>query len=227
REPGSRVQSEDAHPAGPRGGGDHRRPGQASAVDRRMTSRGHTALAALAALRLDWTQGPEDVWRPSLYHVESLHHNAMRLLRDGLAEAAASPGASPIGVVVQGQRGAGKTHLLGWLRAETQGEDGYFFLVSLLDAKGFWESVVVSLLDGLARETVDGWDQLRFFLWRLSAKVGAADAVRRAVTGADPLTRQALDDFVVRLRRLDPRIGRTTQNTARALALLASDDPAL
>lgn len=194
-----------------------------------MNSRGHTdpALAALAALRLDWTQGPEDVWRPSLFHVESLHRNAMRLLRGGLAEAAASTDGSPIGVVVQGQRGAGKTHLLGWLRAETQGEDGYFFLVSLLDAKGFWESVVVSLLDGLARETVDGWNQLRFFLWRLSAKVGAADDVRRAVTGVDPLTRQALDDFVARLRRLDPRIGRTAQNTARALALLASEDFAM
>ena len=57
---------------------------------------------------------------------------------------------------MQGQRGTGKTHLLGWLRELTQREGGYFVLVGLLDAKGFWESTVVSLLDSFSRATRTG-----------------------------------------------------------------------
>lgn len=185
---------------------------------------GERERAALAALRLSWVQGPDDVWRPSLFHVEGLHRQTMRMLRDGLAEAAASRDTSPIGVVVQGQKGAGKTHLLGWLREEVQGQEGYFFLVGLLDARNFWESTVVSLLEGLARETVDGWSQLQVFLWRLAVQVGAEQTLQHALLGKTPLTREDLDDFIVRLRRTDPQVGRMAQNTARALVLLASDD---
>nr|BFE84530.1 hypothetical protein GCM10020093_071310 [Planobispora longispora] len=75
---------------------------------------------ALAALRFNWAEAPDDVWRPSPYHVESLHRRAGQVLLDGLAEAGASRDASPIGVVVEGQRGSGKTHLLGWLRERTR-----------------------------------------------------------------------------------------------------------
>ncbi len=59
---------------------------------------------------------------------------------------------SPVGVVVQGQRGSGKTHLLGWIRSQVQRQDGYFFLVGLLDGSRFWPSVAGSMLDGLTRQ---------------------------------------------------------------------------
>ncbi|MEU8269256.1 ATP-binding protein [Sphaerisporangium sp. NPDC049002] len=178
---------------------------------------------ALEALRFNWVEGPGDVWHPSEFHVDGLHRSTVQAILDGLAEAGDSVHASPIGVAVQGGRGTGKTHLLGWVREKVQQEGGYFFLVGLLDAKDFWESVVVSVQDSLARE-VDGESQLRMFLRRLSSLVGVQRLSRRELIGKAPLSREALDAFVDALRRFDPRVGGDVQDTARALVLCASED---
>ncbi|MEU8403730.1 ATP-binding protein [Nonomuraea sp. NPDC048892] len=178
----------------------------------------------LAALSFNYTESADDVWRRSDYHVEGLHGASTRIVLDGLAEAAGRPDASPIGVVVQGQRGTGKTHLLGWVREQVQQQGGYFVLVGLLDAKGFWESTVVSILDSLSRPREDGQVQLTVLLDRLASMVGLSRMARRAITGKRAVTRQELDLFVTALRRLDPQAGRECQDTARALVLLAGDD---
>ncbi|GLX00618.1 ATP-binding protein [Microtetraspora sp. NBRC 16547] len=186
-----------------------------------MTTR---ELSALGALRFNYTHVPDDVWRPSPFHVESLHRHTTRILLTGVAEAKDSRDSNPIGVVVQGQRGTGKTHLLGWLREQVQHDGGYFFLVGLLDAKGFWESTVVSMFDSLSRSGTSGESQLTTFLERLSALVDVPRMVRRAVSGKTTLSKEALDTFIEGLRRFDRQIGRDSQDTARALALLASHD---
>ncbi|MEU8247730.1 DUF87 domain-containing protein [Nonomuraea sp. NPDC048916] len=186
-----------------------------------MTAPGTDALEALS---FNYTEGADDVWRRSDFHVEGLHGASTKVLLDGLAEAANRPDASPIGVVVQGQRGAGKTHLLGWMRERTQREGGYFVLAGLLDAKGFWESMVVSLLDSLAREGENGESQLKVFLSRLAAAVDVPRMVRRAVTGRKSVTRDELDTFIGALRRFDRQVGSLAQDAARALVLYASDD---
>lgn len=183
-----------------------------------------TGLGALTALSFNYTEGAGDVWRHSAFHVEGLHDPSMRILLGGLSEAGKHHDTSPIGVVVQGQRGAGKTHLLGWLRGRTQADGGYFVLVGLLDAKGFWESTVVSIVDSLSRETADGDNQLKLFLARLAAKVDVPRMARRAITGRKTVTKEELDAFIGGLRRFDNQVGRETQDTARALVLLASDD---
>ncbi|MBB2941897.1 hypothetical protein FB565_001601 [Actinoplanes lutulentus] len=183
--------------------------------------------AALAALRFDWAPVPDDVWRPLPFHVDGLHTAVTRDVLDGVADARASSGPSPIGLIVQGQRGSGKTHLLGWTRQRVQQEEGYFFLVSLLDAAGFWDSVLAAMLDGLSRPVPGGGEtQLRLLLKRLSAMVGAPRTARRAVMGETELTRSALDAFIEGLGAFDRHVARASQETARALALSASDEVA-
>ena len=141
-----------------------------------------------------------------------------------MADATASKDASPLGLVLKGRRGSGKTHLLGWVRQQIQDQGGYFFLVSLLDAKGFWDSVLASMIEGLFR-TVPGSDtQLRLFLRRLSSVVGAPRPARRAVMGETELTPAALDAFVRGLGEYDRLVARECDDTVRALALSASDD---
>jgi len=180
--------------------------------------------AALAALRFNWAAVPDDVWRPLPFHVEGLHAGVVHAVRAGLHEAAASDGGSPIGLVLEGQRGSGKTHLLGWLRQQVQAGGGYFFLVSLLSARAFWVSVLASMLDGLARPVPGSEPQLRLLMRRLSARVGAPRAARRAIMGESGLTREALDAFIEGLTAVDEYVVRTSQETARALALSASAD---
>ncbi|MEU8817835.1 helicase HerA domain-containing protein [Actinoplanes sp. NPDC048796] len=181
--------------------------------------------AALAALRFNWAPVPDDVWRPMPFHVDGLHTAVARDVLDGVADARASDGGSPIGLVVQGQRGSGKTHLLGWVRQQVQDQEGYFFLVGLLDAAGFWDSVLAAMMDGLSR-TVPGRTetQLVLLLRRLSAMVGAPRTARRAVMGETELTRPALDAFIEGLGAFDRQVARASQDTARALALSASED---
>ncbi|GII58872.1 ATPase [Planotetraspora thailandica] len=140
-----------------------------------------------------------------------------------MAEAKRSAGTSPIGLVVEGQRGVGKTHLLGWIREKVQEDGGYFFLVQLLDAKTFWDCVAGSVLDGLARE-LDGESQLKAFLRRLSSQVGVSRMVRRSVIGDAQLTVDALDAFIEALIAFDGHVGRQSQDIARALVLRASTD---
>jgi hypothetical protein len=182
--------------------------------------------AALAALRFNWAAVPDDVWRPLPFHVDGLHAGVVQAVRSGLDEVGTSDGGSPIGLVLEGQRGSGKTHLLGWLRQQVQADGGYFFLVSLLSAQQFWVSVLASILDGLARPVPDSESQLRLLMRRLSARVGAPRAVRRAFMGESVLTKDALDAFITGLSAVDEHVVRTSQETARALALSASTDPA-
>ncbi|MBP2703037.1 DUF87 domain-containing protein [Microbispora sp. RL4-1S] len=186
---------------------------------------GGDELTGLAALRFNYAQVADDVWHPSPFHVESLHRHAVGDILDGLIEAEESLGGSPIGLVLQGQRGAGKTHLLGWARRRVHEEDGYFFLISLLDARDFWESVAISMLDGLSRPMPDGRSQLAELLWRLAVLADTPPDARAAVTGETPLTRDALDAFIGALRRYDREAGRA-RDTARALVLRACADPA-
>ena len=177
--------------------------------------------AALASIRLDWAQVPDDVWRQLTFHVDGLHASVIQAVRMGVREAATEDD-NPIGLVLKGQRGSGKTHLLGWLRKLVQDDGGYFFLVSLLSAKDFWESVLASMLDGLARPVLDGPSQLQLLLRRLSAKVGAPRSARRAFMGETELTKAALDGFIDGLAATDDYVLRTSRNTVRALALSAS-----
>ncbi|MFF5077386.1 ATP-binding protein [Actinoplanes sp. NPDC000266] len=179
--------------------------------------------AALAALRLNWVQAPDDVWRRSPFHVEGLHSDVARDVRDGIADAEASPDASPVGLVLEGRQGTGKTHLLGWIREQVQHQGGYFFLIGLLDGRKFWDGVLVFLLDGLAREVPDGETQLRLLLRRLASRIGAPRADRRAVIGETELNRPALDAFVAGLRQYDGYVAHECRDALRALALRASD----
>ena len=73
-------------------------------------------------------------------------------------------------MVIQGRAGAGKTHMLGTVRERTQRDGGYFFLVSLLNGKTFWESTALCMVEGLLRERI-GWPtQLKTFLRRLTRR---------------------------------------------------------
>ena len=179
---------------------------------------------ALAALRFDWAPVPDDVWRPSPFHVEGLHRGVVNEILASMADAKASKDANPLGLVLKGRRGSGKTHLLGWVRQQIQDQGGYFFLVSLLDAKGFWDSVLASMLEGLFRGVPGSDTQLRLFLRRLSSVVGAPRSARRAVMGETELTVEALDAFVHGLGEYNQLVARECDDTARALALSASDD---
>jgi Helicase HerA, central domain len=181
-------------------------------------------LTALAALTFNWTRALNDVWAPARYHVDGLHAETAELIVRGIGEAQASiDGANPLGLVIQGQRGVGKTHLLGWTREQVQRSGGYFFLLGDPSAKGFWEEALGGVVEQLLPLPDGSRNQLGALLTGLADRAGlTGEAFRSGVTGQVPPTPDTLKVFIAALRRTDRSLVLTCQDTARALVLLAS-----
>lgn len=182
---------------------------------------------ALAALRFNSVEAPDDVWSASPYHVDGLHADVERTVRERIARTIESTGTSPVGLVLQGRKGVGKTHLLGWVRRVVQGEGGYFFLIQLSGGDAFWADTAEAIRRGLSRVTDGGQRQLTLLLERLCARIGLPEAATLAITGRRGLTASALDAFADGLRRIDHQVGLECRDTARALVLYAAADPGL
>ncbi|MFD0886395.1 hypothetical protein ACFQ08_17765, partial [Streptosporangium algeriense] len=181
-------------------------------------------LEALRRLKGNYVEGPDDVWSPATFHVEGLNRTVERAILGGLDDVVTGGATNPIGLVLRGQRGTGKTRLLGWIRERLQQDSGYFFLIELLDAQTFWESALSAILDGLSRNGAEGESQLKILLRRLSELTDMPRGVHREVIGNRAVTRESLDAFVNRVRTLNPHVGKDTKDTLRALVLYAGAD---
>src|SRR2546423_5928759 len=104
---------------------------------------------ALAAVRFNSVETPGHVWSTSPSHVDGLHDRLEREIEAAILDAKTSDGPSPIGLVLIGQKGVGKTHTLGWVRRKVQLEGGYFFLIELGAGKTFWEDSVEGVRSAL------------------------------------------------------------------------------
>jgi Helicase HerA, central domain len=190
-----------------------------------MTVMNEEERRALESLTFNWTSALEEVWHPAPYHVEGLHSEAASLIRKGIAEAAASSErANPLGLPLQGQQGAGKTHLLGWAREQVQAAGGYFFLLGDLTRKTFWDEARTAFVQQLLPLKDGSRDQLGRLLADLADQAGIQKPVRDAVTGVVAPSPEDVRAFIAALRSLDPSLAPPCLDTARALVLLASPE---
>ena len=183
-------------------------------------------LAALDALYISTAPTPDEVWTPvASYHVDGLHPEVTRRLVRSMDAVAREH--APIAAVVLGERGSGKTHLLGWTRHEIQKRAGFFFYIKLVTGRDFWESATGSLVDSLYRKDVGGQEQLLRLLAALSRRSGLDAVTHAAITGQAELTRAHVDAFVNGIRDIDRQVGNQAADTARALVLVASSGDAV
>lgn len=182
-------------------------------------------LAALAALTFNWTRALDDVWAPVRYHVEGLHSHATDMIMKGVSEADADE-SRPLGVVIQGERGVGKTHMLGWTRERITEAGGYFFVSGDFTGASFWDDVLGSIVEQLLPFPDGTRNQIGRLLTGLADRLEIGDGpLREAVTGQIPPSPAIMTEFIAQLRCTSPSLGMACQDTARALVLLAS--PAL
>ncbi|PPK60998.1 DUF87 domain-containing protein [Actinokineospora auranticolor] len=180
-------------------------------------------LAALATLRFDWADTPDHVWHDSPYHVDGLHADVTAAVDAGIRDAAASSGPSPIGLVLKGQKGVGKTHLLGSIRRQVHRAGGYFFLVNLSTGDAFWENTAEALRFGLSQPEENGDSQLRNFLRRVCDRDVVDPRCAKVLLGGHGLNRGHVDAFVAGLRALDRQVAKECSDAARALVLYATE----
>jgi hypothetical protein len=181
-------------------------------------------LKALATLSFDWADTPDHVWRDSPYHVDGLHADALASLDTGIRDAVGSDGPSPIGLVMRGQKGVGKTHLLGLVRRRVHRARGYFFLDDVTAAEAFWDNTAEALRRGLARPDDSGESQLRRFLLRVCLRAHVDADVEARIRRGRGLTAADVEAFVDGIGSLDEVVGDECGDTARALVLIASRD---
>ncbi|MEV7098252.1 DUF87 domain-containing protein [Amycolatopsis sp. NPDC051045] len=183
-------------------------------------------LKALATLSFDWADTPDHVWRDSPYHVDGLHADALTALDTGIRDAVTSDGPSPIGLVLRGLKGVGKTHLLGLVRRQVHRARGYFFLDDVTAAEAFWENTAEALRRGLTRPDDSGESQLKRFLLRVCLRAPIDAAVEARIRHGRGLTAEDVEAFVDGVASLDEMVADECGDTARALVLIASRDRA-
>ncbi|MGV9295991.1 helicase HerA domain-containing protein [Amycolatopsis sp. NPDC003676] len=177
----------------------------------------------LAVLRINSAETPDDVWHLSPSHIDGLHARVEHNIRAAIEDARTSTGPSPVGVVVQGEKGVGKTHLLGTVRRMVQREGGYFFLVELTTGDAFWDDVAEAMRSELHRANDEGERQLTVLLRQLCAGAAVSDEVSRAIVGESALQPDHLRALLNGLRKADSRIAVECADTIRALVLYGSD----
>lgn len=187
-----------------------------------------TPLEALGKARTGFSNSAhtrDDVWiSHNDIHVDGLHKNAWRAIERAVIDAQDSVGPSPLGVVLQGPAGSGKTHLLGQVREYVQSQQGYFVMLDLLDPSDFWRTLLSSLIDSLNRQINPPVDatQLHDVMRHLADLAGTKRSERRAISGETLITPEILEGFINGLRKPLPALIRSHHATLRALVLTAA-----
>ena len=179
---------------------------------------------ALVSLRFEWAPTREELWTPLEAHVDEVNDHATSLIMHCFRQAADSTGPSPIGLVVLGEKGSGKSHALNWTRDRVLHGGGYFFPLWIWSGEEFWRSIAHALLQGLRRRWPDGTSQLTTVLGRLADQVGLDAVLTGEILGRSALTPEGLARFVRALRAMDDELGLECQHVARALTMIGSTD---
>ncbi|MQY31695.1 ATP-binding protein [Nocardia aurantia] len=171
---------------------------------------------ALAAIQFGSVLGTEGIWTPLRYHVDGLHPLATAKIRRAVEAAASRPRSQPTGLILSGERGVGKTHMLGWLRAYVQEQGGSFFMPKLLDGASFWAGAVHGIVNQL--RGADG-GQLGRIIDTLSEIAGCDRELRVRLHGTLTVGREHLDEFIGQVDDFDRQSMRDYHDTLRALVL--------
>lgn len=186
-----------------------------------------TQFQVLQALDFDWTLHLRGVWRDSSFDSPGIHQTLREEFTNRLAELPLrSTLDSPLGWIVLGQPGSGKTHWLSDCRAKAQSKGFWFVLVDMTDVREFWSTVLQGYLESLNRDWASGRTQLDLvlasFLDRFRVNVPVVDGLRYLANYSLPKLGEALGRLIPLTRKLFPAETARHQDVIRALFAQAS-----
>jgi len=188
---------------------------------------------ALASLRFDAVPTEQTLWGGQLKHVPELNQTVYDRVREEIWALNKPTVDSPVGMVVHGEYGSGKSHLVWWARKFIAGIGGYYFNIQPDgSAQTLWSRVVDSILRDLHEPLSmhqmppDPTTQLSLVVERLAGRLKLPEATRAVLCGRTTVepaqARVHLKAFTDGIRSLHP--SRDLRNVALALALLALRD---
>jgi len=183
---------------------------------------------ALRAVDFNWTHALHDVWSDPLFHVEDLHKSTVDGIMDEFRLRTARLDSNPIGQVISGRAGAGKTHLIGTLRRRVWRERGWFVLLDIVGISDFWATAALGFVESLSRRMPGGQPQHKAVISGVLNVLSMDRVARRAIAARNirPLITKldAVEIFLDMLRQIDPANTLRHQDVVRALILLDSED---
>ncbi len=186
-------------------------------------------LDAFRSVDFDWTRQLRSIWRDPPYNVPSLHQERLDDIVDYFGRKTRDPDNAdePLGCVVVGPAGYGKTHLMGELRRRVWRMNGWFVLLDFVGIKDFWQSGALGFLNSLQVQMGDGRTQYDWLILRLATRLGIShqliDANRWRGQPRE-LVAELARLFVKSLAREHFREAVAYQDVVTALILLISDD---
>jgi hypothetical protein len=187
-----------------------------------------TALRALRAVDFNWTHDLQSVWSDPVFQVDELHDALIDRIIDDFFTRTKRMTDNPIGQVILGEAGAGKTHLIGTLRRHVWKANGWFVLLDIIGITDFWATAALGFLNSLHQSMPGGRAQYEAILSAVVRSVPLDTATRKTIAEWEKKPEKTrldtVDLFLKLLRRVDPANATKHQDVVRALLLLGSDD---
>jgi uncharacterized protein DUF87 len=189
-----------------------------------------TELDVLREVDFNWTRQLRGIWRDQPYSVAAIHQDVVEdvmayFLRNTREP---EPDNEPLGRVILGGAGHGKTHLVGELRRRVWEKDGTFILLDFVGVTDFWASAALGFLNSL-QIRVDGrqiqYDRLiQKLISLLSLQSQLTDIAARYKGRPRELMAELVKTFITALTRRDRAKTQQHGDIIRALVMLISDD---
>jgi hypothetical protein len=186
-------------------------------------------LDLIRSVNFDWATRLSDVWSPAAWDIPEMHARVRAEFARKLTVMREQPEAgSPLGWVIVGGGGTGKTHLLGSFRRETTRQNCAFVLVDMTDVRTFWESVLQGYIDSLQQSFGSDGSQYESVLKNVIERLGPNKPVAQILAILAERNRKdlpgAMTKVLAALSRVFPAETLKYQNVLRALVCLNSAD---
>lgn len=182
-------------------------------------------LNVLEAADFNWAKHIDKVWSDDATDVAGIHDDVRKDFAKALDKLVRmEDSASPLGWVVNGPGGSGKTHLLGAFRRETLERGGFFIIVDMSGVKDFWDTILLHAVRSIRTAGPDGKPQTLRLLEKM-VKASRCDIDPDLIPGMfqDDLI-AAIKKIINSLYRLFATQTQEFQDVLRAVVLLTSED---
>ncbi|MBE9078460.1 DUF87 domain-containing protein [Romeria aff. gracilis LEGE 07310] len=185
-------------------------------------------LQALQTVDFSWTTHVKSIWNPPAFDISDLHGQARSQIITAAKQLQASNSAeSPLGQVVGGDPGTGKTHLLSAIRQQAMAQGIGFVLVDMTDVRYFWETVLQGYISSLREDSEEGISQFQLkrivkYLVDLTGRHNVS-AEQISDLSAEVLNK-GINAVLKAVSEKDRNATSQYQDVIRALLLLNSDD---
>ncbi|MFW6170094.1 MAG: zonular occludens toxin domain-containing protein, partial [Planctomycetota bacterium] len=177
----------------------------------------------------DWVVRLDDVWTDDIADVPDLQREIREEFDGKLRQLGErSDTGSPLGWVLIGTGGSGKTHLLNAFRSMAVTRRVAFVLIDMTDVRDFWDTVLQGYIDSLQMPYRDGEFQYRCLLHDFLDSLPRRQQTRHVMSLlAQRQSRQLVADINMLLKTLAREHRAETlkyQDVVRAIVCLNSDD---